>query len=101
MLLDQSAASPEGLTSSFGWSGRDEVVQHDVQELNRVLFGALEQSLVGTSGNNIISSLYGGSTVNQIKCLQCGRISEREEEFHDLTIPVQDRRDVEERFGIL
>ena len=72
MLLDQSSCSPERLTSSFGWSGRDEVVQHDVQvryqscleylfnmlcgcvtwmqELNRVLFSAIEQSLAGTSG---------------------------------------------------
>ena len=50
MLLDQSSCNPDGLTSSFGWSGRDEVVQHDVQELNRVLFSAIEQHLVGTSG---------------------------------------------------
>ena len=50
MMLDQSSCNPEGLTSSFGWSGRDEVVQHDVQELNRVLFNAIEQSLVGTQG---------------------------------------------------
>lgn len=91
MMLDQSACNPEGLTSSFGWSGRDEVVQHDVQELNRVLFNAIEQSLVGTQGRDLISSLYGGVVVNQIKCLKCLTVKEREEAFNDLTVPVQGR----------
>ena len=40
--------------------------QHDVQELNRILFSAIEASLVGTSGQNLIHSLYHGTLVNQV-----------------------------------
>lgn len=43
MRLDQSSMRTDKLTTSFGWKGRQEVVQHDVQELNRILFAAIEQ----------------------------------------------------------
>lgn len=78
----------EQLTASFGWTRSDEVIQHDAQELNRVLFNAIEKSLVGTPGSDLINRLYGGSLVNLTQCLMCGYVSEREEQFLDLTIPV-------------
>jgi len=40
--------------------------QHDVQELNRILFSAIDSSLVGTSGQNLINELYHGKLVNQV-----------------------------------
>lgn len=43
-----------------------ELQQHDVQELNRILFSAIETSLVGTAGEKLISKLYHGSTVQQV-----------------------------------
>lgn len=45
-----------------------ELQQHDVQELNRILFSAIESSLFGTSGEQLISKLYHGSTVQQVCC---------------------------------
>ena len=41
--LDQASMSLKALTESFGWERNQQVIQHDVQELNRVLFDALEQ----------------------------------------------------------
>ena len=38
LLLDVSAVSTEELTTSFGWTNQEERDQHDVQELNRILF---------------------------------------------------------------
>ena len=35
-----------------------------MQELNRILFSAIESSLLGTSGEQLISKLYHGSTAN-------------------------------------
>ena len=35
LLLNSAAASTAPLTDSFGWTNREELVQHDVQELNR------------------------------------------------------------------
>lgn len=52
--------------------------QHDVQELNRILFSALEHSLVGTSGSTFIQQLYHGTIVNSIVCKECGNISQRQ-----------------------
>ncbi|XP_064647574.1 ubiquitin carboxyl-terminal hydrolase 40-like [Lineus longissimus] len=86
--LNQSCTSTTDLTDSFGWTNNEELQQHDVQELNRILFIAIEESLVGTSGQNLIKNLYHGSVVNQIICQECGRVSENEEHFLDLTITV-------------
>lgn len=55
-----------------------EMRQHDVQELNRILFSALETSLVGTSGHDLINRLYHGIVVNHIVCKECKNISERQ-----------------------
>ncbi|XP_040609005.1 ubiquitin carboxyl-terminal hydrolase 40 isoform X3 [Mesocricetus auratus] len=63
--------------------------QHDVQELNRILFSALETSLVGTSGHDLINRLYHGTIVNQIVCKECKNISEKQEDFLDLTVAVK------------
>ena len=43
-----------------------EMQQHDVQELNRILFAAVESSLVGTSGEQLIGRLYRGTSVQQV-----------------------------------
>ncbi|NXX84804.1 UBP40 hydrolase, partial [Urocolius indicus] len=96
LLLDQQAASTTDLTESFGWNSHEEMRQHDVQELNRILFSALETSLVGTSGHDLINRLYHGIVVNQIVCKECKNISERQEDFLDLTVTVKDVSGLEE-----
>ncbi|KAG8184262.1 hypothetical protein JTE90_001081 [Oedothorax gibbosus] len=88
LLVDQQAASTTELTDSFGWSNNEELQQHDVQELNRILFSAIDSSLVGTSGKDLISHLYHGSTMTEIVCQICGKISEKEEDFLDLNVIV-------------
>ncbi|KAM9691311.1 ubiquitin carboxyl-terminal hydrolase 40 isoform 6-T12 [Dama dama] len=89
LLLDQEAASTADLTDSFGWTSDEEMSQHDVQELNRILFSALETSLVGTSGHDLINRLYHGTIVNQIVCKECKNVSEKQEDFLDLTVAVK------------
>ncbi|XP_071102445.1 ubiquitin carboxyl-terminal hydrolase 40-like isoform X2 [Haliotis cracherodii] len=88
LLLDQQSVSTADLTESFGWTNNEQFQQHDVQELNRILFSAIEDSLVGTSGQSLIQRLYHGNIVNQIICQECGKISERREDFLDLTLSV-------------
>jgi ubiquitin carboxyl-terminal hydrolase 40 len=78
LLLDQDACSTNKLTDSFGWSNNEEMQQHDVQELNRILFSAIEQSLVNTKQSKLIQEVYRGTYVNKIKCLTCLNIVERE-----------------------
>uniref|UniRef100_A0A3P8PJC3 USP domain-containing protein n=1 Tax=Astatotilapia calliptera TaxID=8154 RepID=A0A3P8PJC3_ASTCA len=90
LLVDQQSASTAGLTDSFGWNSSEVcgTNQHDVQELNRILFSALEHSLVGTSGSTFIHRLYHGTIVNSIVCKECGNVSQRQEDFLDLTVCV-------------
>ena len=38
MMLNVAAVTTEDLTSSFGWNNHEERHQHDIQELNRILF---------------------------------------------------------------
>ncbi|XP_037550519.1 ubiquitin carboxyl-terminal hydrolase 40 [Nematolebias whitei] len=88
LLVDQQSASTTDLTASFGWNNNERTSQHDVQELNRILFSALEHSLVGTSGSTFIHHLYHGTIVNSIVCKECGNVSQRQEDFLDLTVCV-------------
>ncbi|XP_054470070.1 ubiquitin carboxyl-terminal hydrolase 40 isoform X2 [Anoplopoma fimbria] len=88
LLVDQQSASTADLTNSFGWNSSEGTNQHDVQELNRILFSALEHSLVGTTGSTFIHQLYHGTIVNSIVCKECGNISQRQEDFLDLTVCV-------------
>uniref|UniRef100_A0A7N6BXZ5 Ubiquitin carboxyl-terminal hydrolase n=1 Tax=Anabas testudineus TaxID=64144 RepID=A0A7N6BXZ5_ANATE len=88
LLVDQQSASTADLTDSFGWNSSEGTNQHDVQELNRILFSALEHSLVGTSGSTFIQQLYHGTIVNSIVCKECGNVSQRQEDFLDLTVCV-------------
>ena len=46
-----------------------ELQQHDVQELNRILFAAIESSLVGTRGEHLIGRLYHGTSVQQVSAV--------------------------------
>lgn len=96
LLVDEQTASTTDLTDSFGWTNNEEMAQQDVQELNRILFSALESSLVGTSGSSLIHRLYHGNLVNQITCKECGNISERQEDFLDLTVSVRGVSGLEE-----
>ncbi|KAK7805232.1 hypothetical protein U0070_001132 [Myodes glareolus] len=64
LLLDQEAASTIDLTDSFGWT-------------------------IGTSGHDLINRLYHGTIVNQIVCKECKNISEKQEDFLDLTVAVK------------
>lgn len=93
--LDRRSLSTQELTTrGFQWQGMDGAVQHDAHELNRLLIDALEKSLKKTSGEQLCSKLYKGLTVNQIKCLTCNNISEREEQFYDLNVQVIDCSDL-------
>lgn len=49
-----------------------------MQELNRILFSALEHSLVDTSGSSFIHQLYHGTIVNSIVCRECDSVSQRQ-----------------------
>lgn len=88
-LSEQRAVSTKGLTKSFGWTGADAFTQHDVQELLRVLFDALETAWDGTPQHSLINDLYQGSVLDYVKCSHCGHKSARRDAYLDLQLTVK------------
>lgn len=67
-LSDLRAVKTKDLTKSFGWTDADAFTQHDVQELLRVLFDALERVMKGTAQANLINDLYEGQMKDYVQC---------------------------------
>ncbi|CAG9864755.1 unnamed protein product [Phyllotreta striolata] len=85
----RSAVETTDLTYSFGWQNSDAWHQHDVQELCRVMFDALEQKFKDTKQANMINELYEGRMLDYVKCLECGTEKSREDTFLDIPLPVR------------
>jgi len=99
--VEQDAVSTQRLTRSFGWQGNQALQQQDVHELNRVLFDALETSLRRTPAEKLFKQLYQGAQVNTLTCLECGRISSREEHFMDIPLVVSNQENLLSSLGSL
>ncbi|KAL0787731.1 hypothetical protein Bca101_003977 [Brassica carinata] len=90
---DTSVATKE-LTKSFGWDTYDSFMQHDVQELNRVLCEKLEDKMKGTVVEGTIQKLFEGHQMNYIECINVDYKSTRKESFYDLQLDVKGCKDV-------
>ncbi|XP_071910827.1 ubiquitin C-terminal hydrolase 12-like isoform X4 [Coffea arabica] len=90
---DTSVATKE-LTKSFGWDTYDSFMQHDVQELNRVLCEKLEDKMKGTVVEGTIQKLFEGHHMNYIECINVNFKSTRKESFYDLQLDVKGCKDV-------
>ncbi|GKU93699.1 hypothetical protein SLEP1_g7273 [Rubroshorea leprosula] len=90
---DSSVATKE-LTKSFGWDTYDSFMQHDVQELNRVLCEKLEDKMKRTVVEGTIQQLFEGHHMNYIECINVDYKSTRKESFYDLQLDVKGCCDV-------
>ena len=63
-------------------------VQHDIQELCRVLFDAIETSL-SNEEENFINDLFEGESIHVVKCSECKNESVRSDKFLDLSLPIR------------
>ncbi|VDP02752.1 unnamed protein product [Heligmosomoides polygyrus] len=87
---DLGSLETKDLTASFGWSSNEAYDQHDVQELCRLMFDALELKWKGTQNEKLIQNLYrSGKMQDFVKCLKCGRESLRSDVFLDLPLAVK------------
>ncbi|EFC46926.1 peptidase C19 family ubiquitinyl hydrolase [Naegleria gruberi] len=120
-LSKRKAVPTTHLTKSFGWTQSDAFVQHDVQELNRILFDAIDVSLatdklsqenpmegkqeIGKLAhfeNILISEMYSGIMIDYIEAKDerrengqpYGRV--REDLYMDLQLVVRGISSVEE-----
>eukprot|EP01118_Nematostelium_gracile_P007705 TRINITY_DN2517_c0_g1_i1.p1 TRINITY_DN2517_c0_g1~~TRINITY_DN2517_c0_g1_i1.p1 ORF type:complete len:610 (+),score=142.53 TRINITY_DN2517_c0_g1_i1:98-1927(+) len=88
-LRDTKAVKTKDLTNSFGWRDSDAFVQHDVQELCRVLFDALEKVLRGTPSETLINDLYQGEMQDYVKCKECQYESARTDKYLDIPLVIR------------
>ncbi|KAL8050420.1 hypothetical protein ABFS82_06G080800 [Erythranthe guttata] len=90
---DTSVATKE-LTKSFGWDTYDSFMQHDVQELNRVLCEKLEDKMKGTVVEGTIQKLFEGHHMNYLECINVDYKSARKESYYDLQLDVKGCKDI-------
>lgn len=88
----QFSDSPVGtrkLTKSFGWDAVDSFLQHDVQELCRVLLDNLESKMANTGVQDTIPKLFKGLMRSYVRCIDVSFESSRDEPFYDLSLKVR------------
>ncbi|KAJ0469972.1 putative ubiquitinyl hydrolase 1 [Helianthus annuus] len=94
LQYNETSVATKELTKSFGWDTYDSFMQHDVQELNRVLCEKLEDKMKGTVVEGTIQKLFEGHHMNYIECVNVDFKSTRKESFYDLQLDVKGCRDV-------
>ncbi|RXN00992.1 Ubiquitin carboxyl-terminal hydrolase 47 [Acipenser ruthenus] len=77
------------VTRSFGWDSSEAWQQHDVQELCRVMFDALEQKWRQTEQADLINQLYQGKLKDYVRCLECGYESWRIDTYLDIPLVIR------------
>ncbi|KAH0559106.1 ubiquitin carboxyl-terminal hydrolase 47 isoform X1 [Cotesia glomerata] len=85
----KTAVETTSLTKSFGWDSTEAWQQHDIQELCRVMFDALEQKFKNTEQADLINRFYEGKMIDYVKCLECQMEKSREDTFLDIPLPVK------------
>lgn len=99
LQYSETSVSTKQLTKSFGWDTYDTFMQHDVQELNRVLCDKLEEKMKSTSVENTIKFLFEGTLQNYIRCTEVDYESRRDESFYDLQMNVKGCKDIYQSFN--
>ncbi|PWA82594.1 hypothetical protein CTI12_AA179330 [Artemisia annua] len=94
LQYNETSVATKELTKSFGWDSYESFMQHDVQELNRVLCEKLEDKMKGTVVEGTIQHLFEGHDMNYIECINVDYKSTRKESFYDLQLDVKGCRDV-------
>lgn len=86
------------LTKSFGWETLDSFMQHDVQELCRVLLDNMESKMKGTCVEGTIPRLFEGKMTSFIRCKHVNYTSTRVEPFYDVQLNVKGKKNIFESF---
>jgi len=89
LMTNEQPVSINNLLNSFGWGKAEASVQHDVQEFNLHIFDIMQKQLKGTHSEDIYCSLFEGTIVNYIKCINVDYSSQKEEKFIDLSLTVK------------
>lgn len=98
LQFSSHAVGTKQLTKSFGWDAADSFMQHDVQELARVLLDNLETKMKKTEVDGSVEKLFRGRMRNYIRCVNVPFESTRSEDFYDIQLNVKGCRTVIDSF---
>ncbi|XP_024396662.1 ubiquitin C-terminal hydrolase 13 [Physcomitrium patens] len=98
MQYSDTCVATKDLTKSFGWDTYESFMQHDVQELNRVLCEKLENKMKGTAVEGTIQNLFEGHHMNYIECINVDFKSTRKESYYDLQLDVKGCKNIYDSF---
>ena len=59
-------------------------------------FERIEDLLKPTSRKYLLNSVFGGQTVSQLLCTECGKVKNRVEDFTSLSLTVKDIKSMKE-----
>jgi ubiquitin carboxyl-terminal hydrolase 7 len=94
----EKSVGTKKLTRSFGWETLDTFMQHDVQELCRVLMDNLENKMKSTKVEGCIPRLFEGKMISYVKCKTIDYESRRVEGFYDIQLNIKGKKDIYESF---
>lgn len=94
-LTKRSAVGTQDLTKSFRWNAAESFRQHDIQELMRVLFDALERTLKDPA-RPPITDIYQGFLGDYISCPACDYNREHQEKYLDVSVVIKGTNTVAE-----
>ncbi|VDM54787.1 unnamed protein product [Angiostrongylus costaricensis] len=86
------------LTKSFGWDSLETFMQHDVQELCRVLLDNLESKMKKSPVEETIPSLFRGIMKSYIRCTNVSFESSKEEPFYDIQLNIKGKNNIMQSF---
>ncbi|KAI6652262.1 Ubiquitin carboxyl-terminal hydrolase 7 isoform X1 [Oopsacas minuta] len=92
------AVSTKKLTRAFGWKTLDILMQHDVQEMCRVLLDNLDAAMKNTCVDGTIPGYLEGKMESYIKCTGVDYMSSREETFFDIQLNVKGLSHISDSF---
>ncbi|XP_070580003.1 ubiquitin carboxyl-terminal hydrolase 7-like [Ptychodera flava] len=98
LQYSDKAVGTKKLTKSFGWETLDSFMQHDVQELCRVLLDNMESKMKATCVEGTIPNLLEGKMISYIKCKHVDYVSQRTEPFYDIQLNVKGKKNIHESF---
>ncbi|XP_065066038.1 ubiquitin carboxyl-terminal hydrolase 7-like [Rhopilema esculentum] len=98
LQFSEESVGTKKLTRSFGWETLDSFMQHDAQELCRVLLDNMESKMKGTIVEGTIPRLLEGEMVSYVQCLHVDYRSNRKEPFYDIQLSIKGKKNVYESF---
>lgn len=68
----------------------------DVDEFFNLLMDRIELSIQSTSEEDLVKRFFGGVMSNEIICKSCSHYSERVEPFFSISLPIVNKKNLEE-----